>query len=187
MYLELELKDQPLMEVVRIRAFESDPRFRLQFFFVLEYVSAQSLKEFTGLVWAGAWGGASIQSSGGVLVQMGPSGPQFLFLTEDAVELSKFKRNAGARQQIPPENLDSGSRGSPAGEDAGSPDTCPCKSGDILFRNLPPKKLAWPVGQDEAPADIISNLRLLGLWTPDVERDLDLCTHLSCVFFDVER
>ena len=56
-----------------------------------------------------------------------------------------------------------------------------------FFRNLPLKKLARPVGQDEAPADIISNLRLLGLWTPDVERDLDLCTRLSCVIFDVER
>ena len=43
------------------------------------------------------------------------------------------------------------------------------------------------MGQDEAPADIISNLRLLDLWTPDVQRDLDLCTLLSCVIFDVER
>ena len=57
MYPELELKNQPLMEVVRIRAFESDLRFRLQFFFVLEYVSAQSLKEFAALVCAGALGG----------------------------------------------------------------------------------------------------------------------------------
>jgi hypothetical protein len=187
MYPQLKFEDQPLMEIVRTRAFESNRDFRLQFFFTLEYVSAQSLREFTGLLCAGAWGGASIQSCRGVLVQMGPSGPQFLYLSESAIELSKFKRSAGAQLHIPPENFCTGRGRRPAGEDAGSPSTCPCESGDILFRNLPPKQLARPVGQDEAPADIISNLRLLGLWTQDVERDLDLCTRLSCVFFDVER
>ena len=146
MYPELELKNQPLMEVVRIRAFESDLRFRLQFFFVLEYVSAQSLKEFAGLVCAGAWGGASIQSSRGVLVQMGPSGPQFLYLAEDAVELSKFKRNAGACRHIPPENLHSGSRSGPTGEEPGSPDTCPWESGDILFSQSTTEKTCTTSG-----------------------------------------
>lgn len=177
---------------LRRKCMETQTQFKLVFFLALEYVGVASLKTFNGLVRAGTWGGQDQSSAVQiVLVLSGSETLRFLMLPR---EMRKLIGGEGMRQQhIEPVNLKHlvetpqvNSADAPT-PDSGSPDTCPCQSGELLFRNLPPKKLSTPVGYLEAPKDLEANLELFGLKTPIICKVLDVCTWLSCVFFDVER
>jgi len=176
---------------LRRKCFETQTQFKLVFFLALEYVGMESLKTFNGLVRAGTWGGHDQSSSVQIVIVLsGSETLRFLMLPRG---MKKILGGEGMCQQhIEPVNLKHLVESQPANSgtptsDSGSPDTCPCQSGELLFRNLPPKKLSTPVGYSEAPKDLEANLDLFGLKTPYISKVLEVCTWLSCVFFDVER
>ena len=180
-----------LMISIRKRLFEKDQRFRLIFFLALGPVDENSLKRFEGLVKAGTWGGGVMTSAQGVIVTRGGAWPQYMLIPVGRMNLECYQKGAGARHQIQPENLKDWAGETPpsssSSSDTSSPRTCPCEAGDTLFSSRPPKKLASPVGNSDASKDLVSNLKLLGLWTEAVEKKLVLTTWLSCLTFDIER
>ena len=176
---------------IRRPCFETDRSFKVIFFLSHGYVGQDTLKSFQGLVRAGTWGrGDSAQV---VIVAFGTQKPRFHFLSPEAIQVSEYKfgKTGLLSTHLDPENLkhllEPTTSPSTLPLDTGSPSQCPCQFGETLSRNLPPAKLCRPVGYNEAPADLESNLRLLGLLDPDLSRILDLCTWLSCVCFDIER
>ena len=176
---------------IRRPCFETDPSFKVVFFLSHGYVGQDTLKSFQGLVRAGTWGqGNSAQV---VIVAFGTPKPRFHFLTPEAIQLSNYRlgKTGLLSTHLDPENLkhllESSTPTCALSLDTGSPSQCPCQFGETLSRNLPPAKLCRPVGYNEAPADLESNLKLLGLLDPVLSKILDLCSWLSCVCFDVER
>ena len=172
--------------------FETDLSFRVVFFLSHGYVGPDTLKSFQGLVRASSWGGRGDLAQV-VIVAFGTQKPCYHFVSSDVIQESEYNlRKTGLlSSHLAPENLthllEPTTSACSLTPDKGSPSQCPCQFGDTLTRNLPPAKLCCPVGYREAPADLESNLKLLGLLDPVLSKILDLCTWLSCVSYDVER